>query len=452
MRRIPFIVFAFASPLIAADPVFHWDFESELDSAAAKTGKIQITSDGPVAPEFPDFGEKNSALQLTKPAWIAIQDEGAGSRFDFDNGDEFTAEAWVNLNSLDQQACILTKGRTGNPSVAADNQNWAFRIRKGSGGACVNFLFRSRKNGEHSSDWHRWTSTAGFATGSGWHHVAVSYKFGDPESIRGYLDGKEVKGAWDMGGATDQPPVVDDDEIWIGSTVKGSPNNCYDGKVDEIALYREVLSPEELKSRWNHKPQPLPTPELVDGKVVVQLMGPLSNIKEIPKGGLDLLETWEQDEFAFSRLPNKYDDWGVRDDWPKTVLVRAWQEIELPEGDLQLLVRSAGMSRLWIDDQLVLTTRAQPNRGGAHHVVDPLPIVPVEGMRPAAMNDDEEIVPFQSSGGKHKVMLEIIVGGPRYRLEFGEACFAIAKDGEMFRVIGGNELTDQGWREGKSKR
>lgn len=445
MRRISLFVFAFASPLIAADPVFHWNFESDLDPAAAKTGKIQITSDGPTAPEFPDFGAKNSVLQLTKPAWLALQDEGAGSRFDFDNGDGFTAEAWVNLDSIDQQACILTKGRTGRPGVAADNQNWAFRLRKGSGGACVNFLFRSRKDGEHAGDWHRWTSTAGFAPGSGWHHVAVTYKFGDPKSIRGYLDGKEVKGAWDMGGETDQPPVVDDDEIWIGSTVRGSLGNSFNGKVDEIALYREVLSAEELKSRWNYKPQPLPTPELVDGKVVVQMMGPLSSIKEIPQGGLDLLTTWKQDEFAFSRVPNSYDDWGVRDDWPNTVLVRAWQEVELPKGDLQLLVRSAGMARLWVNDEIVLTTRAQPNRGGAHHVVDPLPIVPIEGMRPAAMNDDEKIAEFTSSGGRHKVLLEIIVGGPRYRLEFGEACFAVSKGGEMFRVIGGNDLTEAGW-------
>lgn len=440
-----FLNLAIAGSIAAAEPVFKWSFDDKIDPAAAQTGKIQIVSGGPTAPEFPDFPETNQALELTKPSWIAIQDEGAGSRFDFDNGDEFTAEAWVNLDSIDQQACILTKGRTGRAEVPADNQNWAFRLRKGSGGACVNFLFRSRKNGEHASNWHRWTSKDGFAPGSGWHHVAVTYKFGDPKSIRGYLDGKEVKGVWDMGGETDQPPVVDDDEIWIGSTSKGSLGNSFDGKMDEVALYREVLSPEELKSRWNYKPQPLPTPKLVDGKVRVQMFGPISSISEIPKGGVDLLTEWEQDEFAFTRLPNNYDDWGIRDDWGQTVLVRAWGEIELPAGKQQLLVRSAGRARLWIDDEIQLTTRVQPNRGGAHHKVDPLPEVPVEGMRLPAMNDDQQMVEFESSGGKHTVLLEIIVGGPRYRLEFGEACLAVAKLGEMFKIAGGPELTDEGW-------
>ena len=444
-RKIILFTALLASPLIAAEPALHWSFNSKLDPKVTHSGSVTITSEGPTAPEFPDFGETNSALQLKRPSWITIQDEGAGSRFDFDNGDEFTAEAWVNPDSIDQQACILTKGRTGRPDVPANNQNWAFRLRKTGSGACVNFLFRSRKNGEHAGDWHRWTSTSGFSPGSGWHHVAVTYKFGDPKSIRGYLDGVAVKGTWDMGGETDQPPVVDDDEIWIGSTLRGSPGNCFDGKVDEIALYREILSEDELKSRWNYHPQPLPTPEIPKYKVLVQLFGPISKIDAIPKGGVDHLMEWEQSEFAFTRVPQNYDDWGVREDWGSTVLVRAWSEIELPAGNQQLLVRSAGMSRLWIDDEILITTRKQPDRGGAHHVVDPLPEVPVEGMRPSAMNDDEKLVEFDSPGGKHTVLFEIIVGGPKFRMEFGEACFAVAQPGEMFRIVGGEELTDEGW-------
>lgn len=459
MFRISLAFCLFAAQLVAApvqdemtkaDPVFHWSFDSKIDPAAAQKGKLSITSDGPVAPEFPDFGEKpNQALELTKPSWIAIQDEGEGSRFDFDDGDEFTAEAWVNPDSIDQQACIIGKGRTGNPGMPADNQNWALRLRAGGGGACVNFLFRSRKNGDHAGDWHRWTSKAGFGVGSGWHHVAVTYKFGDPKSIRGYIDGQEVKGAWDMGGETAEPPVVDDDEIWVGSTLNGSPGNSFDGQMDEIALYRKVLSPEDLKSRWNYQPQPLPRPEIPKGKVLVQMFGPLGKIDTIPKGGAELLTEWEQGDFAFTRLPQNYDDWGIRDDWGKTVLVRAWSEIELPAGKLQLLVRSRGMSRLWIDEEILTTTRVQPNRGGAHHVVDPLPEVPVAGMRPAAMSDDEKLVEFESAGGKHTVLFEIVVGGPSYRMEFGETCVSAAKSGEMFRILAavgsGAELTDEGW-------
>ena len=42
-----------------------------------------------------------------------------------------------------------------------------------------------------------------------------------PDSIRGYVDGKKTGGKWDMGGATDRAPTVDDDELWIGSSLGG---------------------------------------------------------------------------------------------------------------------------------------------------------------------------------------------------------------------------------------
>ncbi len=419
-------------------PVASWSFDD------AKTAEAKVIP-GPTGPEFPDFRTDNQAIAFESPGWIRIADE---PKFDFENGDEITVEAWVNPSSLPGSGYILGKGRTSNTGFPSDNQNWAFRIRNSSAGACVNFLFRSRANGDHPGDWHRWTSTSGFAVGSGWHHVAVSYKFGDPKSIRGYLDGREVKGKWDMGGETTQPPVVDDDEVWLGSAMRGDRNNSFLGGLDEIALYRRVLTADELKARWKHKPQPLAAPELVEGKVKVQLFGPISGIDQIPSGGVPLLSEWEQEEFGFTRLPHRYDDWGIRADWGTTCLVRAWSEITLSEGTHELLVRSRGMSRLWIDDQLIVTTRKQPSRGGAHHVVDPLPEILRPGMRPAAMNDDEEQVEFVSEGGKHRVLFEIIIGGPRYRLEFGETNVAVAKPGEMFRILGAEpkfELTDAGW-------
>jgi hypothetical protein len=69
-------------------------------------------------------------------------------------------------------------------------------------------------------------------------------------------------------------------------------------------------------------------------------------------------------------------------------------------------------------------------------------------MRPRFLDDVEKIAPFTSPGGKHTVVFDVMVGGPKLRLEFGEGCLAIAKKGERFRLLGpkpGPELTDQGW-------
>ncbi len=458
MRKIPFsFVFAVIGALVTlihaspiqdvveqAEPVARWTFDHS--GSFNPPGQGAELGEGPRSPEFPDFDDRNMALRFESPGRIEVSDS---PELRFDNGDEITIEAWVNpATSFSSQGYIIGKGRTSNSGFATTNQNWGFRLRQTGAGACVNFLFRSRKNGDHPGDWHRWTSTRGFAVGSGWHHVAMSYKFGDPNSIKGFIDGNEVKGIWDMGGATTQPPVVDADQVWIGSAMNGDKGNSFRGSIDELALYRRILPAKELTARWKHKPQPLEMPELVDGKVAVQLFGPLASIDKIPSGGVKLLTEWTQEAFGFTRLPHRYDDWGVREDWGKTCLVRAWSEIELPAGTHEILVRSRGMSRLWIDDKVLATTRKQPNRGGAHHVVDPLPEVPRPGMRPAAMNDDEKLISFTSTGGKHRVLWEIIIGGPKYRLEFGETCLSVAQPGEMFRILGANptfEVTDAGW-------
>src|SRR5262249_40368300 len=148
-------------------------------------------------------------------------DPGAGSPYKFTNGDEITLEAWLNLPEIrkTENLYLVSKGRTGAKGFARDNQNWALRVRELNGEARVSFLFATPPEGNEAkpaakdAHWHRWTSRTGFAPGSGWHHVAVSYRFGDPESLRGWLDSKPMVGVWDMGGATKQAPVVDDDAI-----------------------------------------------------------------------------------------------------------------------------------------------------------------------------------------------------------------------------------------------
>lgn len=434
----------------AAEPVAAWDFEHPI--ADRSVGQATIVNQGPQSPEFPDFGHQNDALKLSNGASLRIPDDADG-RFDFDNGDAITLEAWVDLSKMHENVYVIGKGRTQNPGVGAENQNWALRLRSRGGNACVNFLFRSRDFDDAAKpsggQWHRWTSKSGFSAGTGWHHIAVTYRFGEPESIRGYLDGESVDGTWDMDGATKRPPVVDDDEVWIGSSMSGHPANSLDGMVDQVAVYRTVLSGDVLKNRFHYIPQPIGAPNVPPGKVVMQVFGPISGIASIPRRTGPLLTQWQQDEMALVRMPRKYDDWGIREDWGSTLLVRSTANVTLPAGSHRLLLRSRGMSRLWIDEQVVATTPPQKSRSSAHHVVDPLPEVPVPGMRPHAMNDREHMVDFQSSGKTHSVVMEAIVGGPGYRTEFGENCVAIQVSGNpMFTLLashGDYPLTDEGW-------
>ena len=427
-----------------------WTFDSTDTLPGEIRGSVEVIEPQLQKPRYPGFNIGNTALKLTAPAWLQITDDPADSRFDFDNGDAVTFEAWVRVDSIGENVYIIGKGRTGTSGSKAINQNWAFRLRKNKGRACVNFLFRSRRTDNHPGDWHRWTSNTGFSSGSRWHHIAVSYRFGQPKSIRGFIDGKRVKGAWDMGGATDQPPVVDNDDVWIGSTMGGLKNNSLHGAIDNLTIHRREVPEKQLISRFQWNPPPIKPPTIPRNKVVVQLFGPVGSISAFPLETGEPFTEWQQDEMAFVRLPHKYDSWGIREDWGKTLLVRAWADITFPKGEYQLLARSRGMARLKIDGRIVLATPPQKNRSGAHHVVDEIPAVPRSGMRPHAMNDSEVIVGFVSDGRPHRFQYEIIVGGPRYRTEFGETCLAIAgNEQDVFRLVSSTsqiELTDRGWQ------
>ncbi|MDB5298042.1 MAG: Planctomycete cytochrome, partial [Phycisphaerales bacterium] len=226
-------------PARAADvePVARWGFDAEETSRLVSHGGVHRDEPGPRPPEFPDADPGNLAVRLDGAgSHFAFADPGARSPLDFANGDAITLEAWVNLADLkrNENAYVVSKGRTGAAGFAKDNQNWALRVREENGQARVSFLFATPPAGKgvdgtkgagakvataddavakgvaaKGAHWHRWTTTAGFPAVGQWHHVAVGYRFGDPDSVRGWVDGKPTGGGWDMGGPTREPPVVD---------------------------------------------------------------------------------------------------------------------------------------------------------------------------------------------------------------------------------------------------
>ncbi|MDB4561558.1 DUF1553 domain-containing protein [bacterium] len=435
----------FEQKIAASNPVAYWAFG---DSAGLGDGAKPTP--GPRGPQHTGFSAGNMGVALKGGSHVVVPDEGIESRFDFDHGDSFSVEAMVNPIELKGYSAILTKGRTSNPGFPSDNQNWAFRLTSVGGQAGVNFLFRSRAGDHGAADWHRWTSKEGFVVGSGWHHVALTYTFGKPESIRAYIDGNEVKGQWDMGGATTAPPVVDDDEVWLGSTMGGHPTNSFHGTLDDVALYRTVVPEKILKGRFKYIPPPLLLPDPNPGVLQVNMHGPLSSDQSFPNDPGELLASWQQSEFGFLRLPLKYNDWGIREDWGTAVIVRAVTEIELEPGEYEFLLRSRTATRLFIDREQVVSLPKQKRGGGAHNHVKPIPDVVRPGMRPPAMDDVEKIISFSSLGGRHAIVMDVMVGGPRLRLDFGEPCLAISNGTDMFQLLtpgqqNGSPLTDEGW-------
>ena len=415
-------------------------------------GKPKIVP-GPRPSRFPAFLADNQAIAIPRGSHIRIADEPDDDKFDFDNGDTITVSAWVRLDSIADHAYIVGKGRGKRSGPESQNQNWAVRFRKQNGAACLNFLFRSRKSKQGPANWHRWTSKVGVTADGDWHQVFLRYEFGAPEKICGVLDGKVVSGKWDMGGATTNPPVVDESDLWIGSAMDGAPGNSLNGAIDELHVYRGAIPESKPLASYQFVPREIVKPKIPANAIAMELFGPHGSYNSFPLETDKPRLSWRQDTLAFTRLPNNYDDSGVRADWTNkqagTMLVRAWTRLDLKPGDYQFMIRSRGLSKLTIDGNVIGRTPAQRSRGGAHHVVDPIPAVPVEGMRPHYMNDHERIVEFHSDGGTHEVRFEFNAGAEKFCLRVGETSVSMAHEGQMFHLLSPQPtltpLTDSGW-------
>ncbi|MEX2175725.1 MAG: DUF1553 domain-containing protein [Pirellulaceae bacterium] len=472
-----------ASPyadLVRADkPVAYWRFEDDRGVAEKEgsawlpqqiAGPAKFGQPGPRPSMFPLFGSENRALRLDQPASLRYDDvssdevsgEEAGKPgpFDFAAGDTIALEAWVNPAKLagGQQVYVVGKGRTGNPGTVPDSQNWALRLA-GKGGDCrLSFLFRDADNRRgNQDDWHRWTSDRGFAAGSDWHHIAVVYTFGQSDSLRGYVDGRPTKGAWDYGGQTDERPVVDDDQIWIGSASGNNAGNSFAGGIDEVAIYRTALSAERIAARWQVvQPKPYVTSVPIPrDSVLVEVLEGMPDAWSWDFIPAQPSERFTQRRLAFVDVPKKYNGHGVIADRSSPFVLWAHSELNLPGGKQRLLLRSRNAARLYLDDKLVLENPFPTGSTDGHNPYQPVESKVSPNIRPLQPGDREQVVEVDLTAGWHRARLELFVGGKKRRPELGETSLSIAPAGsDAFRVLAvskaattgrGFELTDAAW-------
>lgn len=444
-------------------PVLQLDFGQEESAPLIAVGNVVRDQAGPRPPDFPDLEANNTAIQLLgKGSRYEIRDPGPQSPFDFTHGDAITLEAWVKLDKISpgQPVYLVGKGRTNSPRFARNNQNWSLRVIGGSEGlAHLSFLFASAPTPGGGNTWHLWNSAASFQVKTGWHHVAVCYEFGRPETMRGWIDGVATEGDWSADGATTKAPVVDDDDVWIGSSLGGSAGNSLQGFLDGVAIHRRALGDAEMAKHCRRKDGPqvvLPEVakmpemgELAAGKVLVQFneghgaSHRWPNSLEMPKEVL----RWSGDTFLLPRMPVRYDDWGIRSSWAAPVLVRMAADVKLPAGSHRLLLRTRGLARLWVDGRLIAET--QPAVANGENGFDPLtplaepphPGVRIKGYKQQEVFGTVTPVPQKTS----RVVLELIVGGKNMRTDTGEVCVALESAGRdafsILRASGRPELS-----------
>lgn len=421
---------------------------------------------GPRSPEFPDLDTQNHAIKLNgKGSRIVIQQDAAQTAdarsLQFVGGDAITIAAWISprKGTGGGHRYIVGKGRTGAKGFRTGNQNWALRITPKSNLGMLGFLFASA-DGPKDVHWHRWTSKNSFPIGDGWHHVVVTYRFGEPETIRSWIDGVPSDGTWDMGGPTTDNPIVDDDQVWIGSSMNGSPGNSFIGSLDSVSIERQLVDDDEIAKRYRrddsiprvvrvNKPVMPVFDSIPQGKVTFQIIEELP-IEHVWPDQEDLASlpvatvpgaTWHGDSFLLPRLPMRFDSWGIRSDWKSPALLRVAADVQLPTGQLRFLLRARSLGRLWIDGKLVAQTKAQTEKApSGEEPITPLTSPPHPGVRVKGYRQQEVIVEHEIKGDQAtktcRIVLELAVGGAQVRTETGEVCVAIeTADEESFDVL-----------------
>jgi hypothetical protein len=410
------------------------------------SGRLGVDKQGPAEPRFPLFGAENQALSIQAGgSSIRVADPGTDSVLDFDLGDTITIEAWVNPTDVaaGQQVYIVGKGRTQNPGVAENNQNYALRLRGVAGTARLSFLFRSAASPHTEPAWHRWNSDVGFEPDGDWHYVAVSYKFGDPASIRGWIDAAAVPGNWDYAGATKLGPVVDDDELWIGSSMGGGSTSTFRGSIDEVAVYRTALTPERIEARYKVVGPPPPKPGLPElaanrlpaNGVLVEIFEGIPDGKSWSLRSARFVEDYVVPSFAFPDVPKKYSPRGVQIDRSDPFLIRATGRIVVPPGKKRILVRCHNASRLSLDGRRIAETPFHSISSSAHGRVFPIDTSLAPHIRPLQRGDTEKVVDIAGDGRQHLFQFVMIAGGQNHRPEFGETGVFMAEPDTDFQVL-----------------
>lgn len=457
------VVFQIANcgPALAADPkeVVRWEFGAEEATRVVYSGFVQRDSRGPRPPMFPDFSETNTAIRLSGDgAHVAIQDTGDSSPFDFTNGDSITIESWVLIDAIGdgENRYVVGKGRTHHSGFDRDNQNWGLRLSGVKGKGAISFLFatpRSKSNSgasNSSAHWHRWTSKEGFAPETGWHHVAVAYRFGSSESVRGWIDGVPVVGQWDMGGPTNESPVTDNDDVWIGASMGGNKSTSFQGSLDSIAIHRERLTDEVMKTRYRREGPVVPIPTMPEKAPDVGVLPAglvyfsahenmpaharwFNEEETLPKPTM----VWSSKDFLLPRLPFRYDAWGIRDSWSGPVLLRMAADVPLTAGEHRILLRARGLSRLWLGEQIIAKTKTVSGQTDGHQPVAPIADPPMPGLQPAGYEMQEAIQKFSvPNDGTYRIVLESMLGGKKFRAVPGDMCVAIeTADGSSFTLL-----------------
>ena len=226
-----------------ADLVAYWDFEegtgtTATDSVSGNVGTL--TNGAAFSTNVPTVGGSHSVVLDGTNDLVNVPDSASVSPTG-----SITLSAWVNVASV---------ATTGN--ILAKESNSAYRWRYNSG---TGELWALLNDGAGSPAYELFSSGVNLPTG-GWHHTALTVNF-DSGEVRFYLDGAlgstktmtQTTSIQDVGGS-----------LTIGA-YSASGAEAFNGNLDEVAIWSQALSDDQVKAMANGITSPLNAAWRIDG-------------------------------------------------------------------------------------------------------------------------------------------------------------------------------------------
>ncbi|MFM8890600.1 MAG: DUF1549 domain-containing protein, partial [Planctomycetia bacterium] len=258
--------------------------------------------------------------------------------------------------------------------------------------------------------------------------------------------------SWDLGAAV----VVDDDEVWIGSSMGGGEANTFSGGLDNVAVHRRTLTADRIAARWRVNEDVPAFPEVAlspvpDGMVLFELVEGIPDTGGWRLAPREPSESFTRDTFALVDLPHRYDDAGLRVDRRLPLVMRARATVTIPPGPQSLRLRARGEARILLDGKEVATLAGPGQRTDGHEPMFTPERSGPDGIRFVQPGDREAVVALAGDGGRHAVHVEVKVGRRGRRPEIGEFSVSLGPPGAVPTVVGfaphaaAVTLTDSGW-------
>jgi len=217
--------------MMSLNPTCYWRMD---DTSGSTCQDVKNECDGTYN-NGPDLGGEGVLSGSDSPS---VEFDGNNDYVDLDSydvdGDELTLLAWVRRSDASgskPKGYIFGKAQT----PAANKHYWGVSTYPKWGNIYLRFHLRTDGSVTELS------AESGELVNEQWHLVAAVY---DGATMKLYLDGQEVATVAKTGDIDTASNV----DTWIGGHPKNANTRPWPGDLDEVALFKRALTPEEIQS------------------------------------------------------------------------------------------------------------------------------------------------------------------------------------------------------------